>query len=228
MLTWCVTGLLCLSLGSVSALGQGAPALDTFNSPDGNFQFVYPENYQLLVGERMLKATQGRNVGIPVCDFSTAIACVIYPVETAAVEAEGDGRFEAAGFSVRAVAEVMSESDCLNYADLVARVPGEPSPLLAKDARSGAPPFLVTSIAINGRVFRHVFVRKTIVGHLQAVDSYRTFQAQKCYEVPIEVSMADEPALQKAAQSSSLGDPRADSARESLRLILSSVVFEEQ
>jgi len=221
-------GLLCLSLSVITALGQGPVTLETFNGPDGTFQFVYPQTYQLLVGERMLKATQGRHVGIPVCDFMTALACVIYPVETISVENANDGRFEGAGFSVHAVAEVTSESDCLNYADLVARVHGEPFPLLAKEARSGAPPFPISSIAINERIFRHAFIRKTIPGHVQAVDSYRTVHQQKCYEVLIEVSMADESTLMKTAQSTSLGDPSADSARESLRLILSSMAFQEQ
>ena len=50
-----------VSLSCLSTLAQGPPALDTFNSPDGTFQFVYPETYELLVGERILKATQGRH-----------------------------------------------------------------------------------------------------------------------------------------------------------------------
>jgi len=203
-------GFLLLSLGSLAALGQEPPALEIFTSPDGNFQFIYPETYQLLVGERILKATQGRRAGIPVCDFSTAEACVIYPVEVRGVEAPNT-RFEGAGFSVHAVAGVAEELGCLTYADQIAQSPGDRLP--------------VTSIAINDRVFRHATIRKTIAGHSQAADFYRTFLQQKCYELQIEVSLTDEPGVRKAVQSTSLGDPVADSARESLRLILSSVVF---
>jgi len=217
MLKWFAIGLLLLSLGSPGVGGQEAPALDIFTSPDGNFQFIYPQSYELLVGERMLKATQGRHVGIPVCDFSTAVACVIYPVEGRGDEAVNT-RFEAAGFSVRAVAGVKEESGCLTYADLAhadqtAQAPGDRVP--------------VTSIVINDRVFRHATIRKTIAGHSQAGDFYRTFLQQKCYELQIEVSLSDEPGVRKAVQSTSLGDPMADSAREAMRLILSSVVFEQ-
>src|ERR1700733_1763896 len=86
-----VVGVLWLIFGTLCAIGQGAPPLDTFTSPDGTFHFVYPQTYELLVGERILKATQGRHQAISVCDFLTAIACVIYPVET-----EEETRFEAA------------------------------------------------------------------------------------------------------------------------------------
>jgi len=51
------------------------------------------------VGERILKATQGRQSARPVCDFSTAAACVIYPVES-----ERETKLEAARFSVDALA----------------------------------------------------------------------------------------------------------------------------
>ena len=199
--------VLWLTFGSLSAWAQGAPALDTFTSPDGAFQFVYPETYQLLVGESMLKATQSRQPGVSVCNFSTALACVIYPIEV-----QEDTRFEAAGFSVEAVPGVSIESDCLTYTDQVARSRGEQ--------------FQITSIAINEQVFRHASARKKMLGHVQAVDLYRTFIRQTCYELQINVSVTDDSKVQRAAQSGLLGDPRANTAREALRLILSSIVFQ--
>ena len=68
----------------------------------------------------MLRATQSRQPGVSVCDFSTALACVIYPIE-----AEEDTRFEAAGFSVEAVPGVTVESDCLTYTDQLRREEGD-------------------------------------------------------------------------------------------------------
>lgn len=189
----------------LSARAQEPPTLEIFKSPDGGFQFVYPETYELLTGERILKATQGRHVVLPVCDFSKAMACVIYPVET-----ERETRLEAAGFSVDAVAGVANEADCLAFSDPSGRSLGtEPQ----------------TSVSINARLFRHTSVMKRLPGHIQAADFYRVFTRQKCYQLQIAVSVADAPVPQKVAQSSSLADAAVNTARESLRLILSSVVF---
>jgi hypothetical protein len=195
-------GVVLLSFARLSAVGQ-APPLDTFISPDGLFQFVYPQSYELLVGERILKATQGRHQSMPVCNFSTALACVIYPIEI-----QDEIRFEAAGFSVNTVPGITGESDCLSFAD-------QPSKTQAQ----------LGSISINEHVFRHSSSRKKIPGHLQAADLYRTYSHQKCYELQIEVSLSDDSAIPRASQANSLGDAKADSARESLRLILSSFAF---
>jgi hypothetical protein len=194
-----------LSISGGIAAGQ-APALETFTSSDGTFRFVYPQTYDLVMGERMLKATQGRHVGIPVCDFATALACVIYPFET-----RDETSFEAAGFSVRTVSGVTEESDCLTYAD-------QSGPL--------GQHFELTSMVINERRFRHALIRKTISGHWQEADLYRTFDRKNCYELQIEVSVLDEPDAPKTPKLRSLGAVKADDARESLKLILSSVVFE--
>lgn len=211
MRKWSFVGALCFAYASIAALAQGALPLDTFTSPDGAFRFVYPQNYDLLVGERILTGTQGRHPGIPVCDFATAMACVIYPIAN-----EENTRFEAAGFSVHAVPQVTVESECLGYSD--------------QSANAQTPPAQPASISINDRTFRHLSSRKRVPGHVQATDLYRTFQQQKCYELHIEVSLAEESSVQRASlpnpPANSLGDPKADSARESLRLILSTVVFE--
>ena len=204
-----LTATLIVALSCLGTVAQGPPALETFNSPDGTFQFVYPETYELLVGERILKATQGRNNALPVCDFSTALACVIYPIES-----EQETRLEAAGFSVDTVPSVSNEADCLAFADELARSRGTQLSL--------------TSVSIHSRLFRHASAAKKLPGHLQIADFYRIFAQQKCYELQIEVSIADDPALQKASTSSTHGDARANSARDSLKLILSSVVFEKE
>ncbi len=195
-----------VALASLRAVAQGPPALDIFNSADGIFQFVYPETYELLVGESILKATQGRRTVLPVCDFSTALACVIYPVEN-----ERESRLEAAGFSVDIVPGVIHEAECLDFTDQLAHSRGTPSPS--------------TSVLINSRRFRHVSTTKKLQGHTQSADFYRIFTLQKCYELQIQVSISDEPNPQKTIHPLSFEDPTAYSARESLKLILSSVVF---
>lgn len=202
------TSLILVAL-CLATLAQSPPSLETFRSPDGVFQFVYPETYELLVGDRILKATQGRQSALPVCDFSTAVACVIYPIES-----ERETRLEAAGFSVDTVASAANEPECLAYTDQV--------------AHSKALDLSQTSISIRSRTFRHASATRKILGHVQVADFYRTFTRQKCYELQIEVSVSDDPAHQKAAVSNSLGDTTANTARESLKLILSSVVFEKE
>ena len=193
----------------LSALAQGPPSLETFTSPDGDFQFVYPESYELLVGERLLKATQGRQSALPVCDFSTAVACVIYPIESAR-----ESKLEAAGFSVDTVASATNEPDCLAYKD--------------EGARARTLDLSQTSISIRSRRFRHASTTKKVPGHFQSADFYRTFAKQKCYELQIEVSVSDDPTRTKRSAPNSVGDARANTARESLKLILSSVVFEKE
>jgi len=197
--------VLALFLEALCALGQSVPALDTFTSPDGTFQFVYPQTYELLIGERLLKTTQGAGAALPVCDFSTALACVMYPPEV-----RENTRFEGAGFSVDAVPVVKTESECLMYSDQSGRAPDTNLQL--------------TSITINDHVFRHVSTKKKLPGHMQAADYYRTFVQQKCYELRIHVSVSDDSPAPKSL-SESLGDAKADRAREALRLILSSFVF---
>lgn len=199
-------GVFLLGFGQLSTTAQ-APALEIFTSPDGAFRFVYPQNYQLVVGESILRATQGRRQSLPVCNFATALACVIYPIETG-----DETRFEAGGFSVDTIAGVSGESECLSYSD---------------QATPKGEPLQLSSISIHDRVFRHAFIRKKIPGHSQAADLYRTFLQQKCYELHVMVSLADGVALHRVVRTGSLGDATADSARKSLELILSSFAFND-
>jgi len=138
-----------LSFGQLSTIAQ-APALEIFTSPDGAFRFAYPQNYQLAVGDSILRATQGRHLSLPVCNFATALACVIYPLETRDETRFEQIRFEAGAFSVDTLPNVNDESQCLNYSDQPKPADGEPLQL--------------TSISINDRVFRHVSIRKKTPG----------------------------------------------------------------
>lgn len=198
---------LSLTLSWLSSTAQAPPALDKFTSPDGAFEFAYPESYALLVGESILRATQGHNSTLPVCDFVTAVACVIYPVEGLA-----ESRLEAAGFSVDKLT-TGTETDCLTYTDPIGRSRGT-------DTQS--------PVTLHSRMFRHATATKRLPGHVQTAEFYRTFNQQKCYELQIAVSLADDSTNHKLARPGSLGDPRADNARESLRLILSSTIFQKE
>lgn len=192
-----------LLLGSSGVAAQETPALDTFTSPDGAFQFHYPQNYELLVGDRMLRATQGKNLETPVCDFSTALVCVIYPVERAGARLDG------AGFSVDAVPGMTSEADCLAYAD-----------------RSGQKQVQSSATGINGREFRYASTSKKDDGHVQSAELYRAFQNDRCYELHIVVSTTDDSSSVRPSQRS-LEQAIAETARDSLRLILSSFAFRQ-
>jgi hypothetical protein len=197
-------GFLLLSL--VCARAQGAPTLETYSSPDGNFRFAYPDNYDLLVGERIAKATQSRRMGIPVCDFSTALACVIYPLERFE-----NTNFEAAGFSVNGIPNVTSQSECLEYAD--------------KTAPPATKQLLISSLSINGRIFREVSTVGTIPGHSQSAHLYRSFEKDRCYELRIAISLSQVSPAPPVPGRKPFENSAADNVRGSLNLILSSFRF---
>jgi len=195
--------LLVILLLSSCAMGQRPAVLDSFTNPDGAFQFVYPDHYELLTGERILRATQGRGAGIPVCDFSTALVCVIYPVEQ-----QASLNFEGAGFSVHEAPGITTESDCLAYAGRLSRPGGEQPP--------------PTSITINGSAFRYVFVKRATAGHSQSSELYISFQKEHCYELRIAISLSDE---SRRSSSKAVELAEAESARRALKLVLSTFVF---
>lgn len=206
--SFCTALLLFLAFSPLYGLAQEPPALETFTSPDGAFHFVYPHNYELLEGNRLLRATQSWHHEIPVCDFARAFACVIYSAEN-----PEDTRFEAAALSVRTVSAITLESDCMDYTDQAEMAHVEKIPLL--------------SVSINDHVFRQASFTKTVTGHFQSADLYRIFHKEKCYELQIGVTTLQGPSVQNASKSNTLGSAEADAARESLRLILSSVVFDQ-
>jgi hypothetical protein len=196
---------LCLLI-SLDVLAQRPTTLDAFTSPDSAFQFLYPDNYELLVGENILKATQGRHLGFVVCDFSRALVCVVYPIERLE-----DDKFEGAGFSAEVLPAATIESDCLAYANRFSRPEDEHSQ--------------PAQVRINGRMFHHVSVSRRMTGHAQSSDLYRTFHKDRCYELRIDVSFSEQSTTPPRVPSKLPEAAAADSARESLKLILSSVVF---
>ncbi len=195
--------LTCISLAG-SAFAQ-APALDTFTSPDGTFHFAYPQNYELLVGDRILHATQSRHAGVSICDFGRSLACVMYPID-------GPEKtwFEWAGFAVNAVPGTSSESECLQFAET------EASSEQTHPAR----------VTINSQSFLYVSNRIRKPGQLQVTDSYRAFSQGRCYELKIAVAVTEGLSAHSSNGSPDLADASAERARESLRLILSSFILE--
>jgi len=196
--------LLFLLLGSLYAVGQNPPTLDLYTSATYHFSFAYPASYDLLEGEGILKRTQGKHVGIPICDLLTAIACVIYPGDNLQ-----DPSFEAAAFSVNDISKAATEQDCSGFADQLPRPGGEP--------------LATKPVGLNGQLFRYASTTTTLAGHVQFADRYRSFHKDRCYELRIAISFSDvAPALSPSKKV--LDNEDAKKARRSLELILSSFV----
>jgi hypothetical protein len=194
--------LLFLLLGSLYAAGQNPPSLDLYTSTTYHFSFVYPYTYDLLEGEGILKRTQGKHVGIPVCDLLTAVACVIYPADNLQ-----DPSFEAAAFSVNNISRGVTEQDCLGFADQLPRPGGEQ---LATEP-----------VRLNGQLFRYASTTTTVAGHSQFAQRYRSFHKDRCYELRVAISLSDvAPALSPSKRA--LDNEDAKRACRSLELILSS------
>lgn len=196
--------LLFMLLGSLYAAGQNPPSLNLYASATYHFSFVYPDTYDLLEGEGILKRTQGKHVGIPVCDLLTALACVIYPADNLQ-----DPSFEAAAFSVNDISKGATEQDCLGFADQLPRPGGEQ---LATEP-----------VRLNGQLFRYASTTTTLAGHAQFAQRYRSFHNGRCYELRIAISFSDvAPALSPSEKV--LDHEDAKKTHRSLKLILSSVV----
>jgi len=196
--------LLLLLLGSLCSFGQSPPDLDFYVSKDNSFSFAYPDTYDLLEGEGILKRTQGAHVGISVCDFLTAYACIVYPNDNLE-----HSTFEAAAFSVNGIV-VTSEHSCLEFADQLPRAHGEH--------------LAIESIHLNGQLFRHTSTKTTATGHSQSTQRYRSFHKGQCYELRIAVSLSDV-ALSPSASKEVSVNKDAEKALRSLERVLSSFVF---
>jgi hypothetical protein len=164
-------GLLLLLCGSIGALAQDMPAIESYMSDDGAFGFAYPDTYGLLVGDGIYKRTQGKHVGVSVCDSRTALACVLYPMERFQ-----DTNFEAAAFSINRIPSVANEGDCLGYADRA-------DPQSAQSVSA-------STVNIMGRDYRHVTTATKIQGHSQSAQRYRTFLKDACYELRVAISLS--------------------------------------
>ena len=196
--------LLFLLLGSLYAAGQNPPSLDLYTSATNHFSFVYPDKYDLLEGEGILKRTQGKHMGIPDCDLLTAVACVIYPADNLQ-----DSGFEAAVFSVNDISKGLTEQDCLGFADQLPRAGGEQ--------------LAIQMVRLNGQLFQYASTTATLAGHSQFTQRYRSFHEDRCYELRIAISVSDL-ALAQSPSKTVLDNEDAKKAHQSLELILSSFV----
>ncbi len=194
-------------LGCVHAIGQNPPSLDLYTSSDNSFSFAYPDTYDLMAGDSILRRTQGKHAGIPVCDSLAAVACVIYPFDNFE-----HSRFEAAAFSVNRVSIPPAEQQCMGFADQLPPNVGEH--------------LSVESVRINGQPFRYAATTKAITGHSQSAQRYRSFHKGRCYELRIAISVSDL-AQGTSSQQKALDEELTDKIRRSLQLILSSFVFAE-
>jgi len=194
-----------LLLTSLPTLEQNPPPLYIYTSPDSSFQFVYPDNYELWSGARIPNTIQGERMGIPVCNSSTAMACVVYPSDRFE-----NTSFEAAAFSANRIVTVSAESDCLGYTDQL------------------APPraHLTTSpTTINGRAFSYVSDTAMVTGHSQSAHLYRTFRDDRCYELRIAISISGVLPASPTPQGQAFTNADAEHVRAPLRRILNSFRF---
>jgi len=195
-----LSALLFLLLSSWYCFGQNPPSLDLYTSGDNSFSFAYPDTYDLLAGDGILKRTQGKRSGIPLCDLLTAFACVLYPSDSL----EGS-RIEAAAFSVNSIVAGASEHDCVGYADQLPRPHGE-------------------SVLLNGQLFRYAVTTTALAGHSQSVQRYRSFHKGQCYELRVAITLAD--AVPSPSPAKNVIDSKdAGRALHSLERVLSSFVF---
>jgi len=200
-----LSALLFLLLGSWYGFGQNPPSLDLYTSGDNSFSFAYPDTYDLLEGEGLLKRTQGKHAGIPVCDMLTAFACIVYPSDNF----EGS-RIEAAAFSVNSIFEGTSEHNCVGFADQLPRPHGEH--------------LAIEPVLLNGQLFRHASTTTTLAGHSQSAQRYRSFHKGRCYELRIAISLAD--VVPSPSPAKNVPESKdAERVLHSLERVLSSFVF---
>jgi hypothetical protein len=88
----------------VPAAEPAAPAKRTYRDEARGFTLAYPEEFRLLID----KEEMGTSGYIPVCDPSTAVACLLLPRETYA-----GTNFEGAGFAVNVLPDKKTEAECL-------------------------------------------------------------------------------------------------------------------
>ena len=199
-----LSALLFLLLGSLYSFGQTPPSLDLYASGDNSFAFAYPDTYDLLEGDGILKRTQGKHAGIPGCDFLTAFACVVFPSDNLE-----NSRFEAAAFSVNGIPET-TERSCVGFADQLPRPHGEH--------------LAIESVFLNGQLFRYASTTTTTPGHFQSARRYRSFHRGRCYELRIAISLSDVAPSPSPAKNVP-EDKDAERALHSLERVLSSFVF---
>lgn len=178
------TGALC---AVVTALLMASPVLaqesqrQTFTSPDGAYQFKYPEEPLIrceldeTAHEESYKTRSFRpwkpeicSTYIPICDdtsISDTVACLVNP--SVMYDAESGSRL--AAFFVAVVPEATSEKACL-----------------AGSKNWAAPRKKAQSATINGIHFRLFHIADNAAGHGMVGEIYRVFHHAKCYELGIQ------------------------------------------
>jgi hypothetical protein len=153
----------------ILAFGQTAQKTSTFTNSDGAFRFVYPTDFQVCTRGKIDPCNQSF---IPVCK-PDALVCVVYPVEEFK-----DTSFGAASFQVR---EIFTEQEMMT-----ADVCVTPYPRKDGDTVSRWPEFLISAehpVEMIGSVeFVHGVNGEGATGHWSAIDLYRAFHRQRCFE----------------------------------------------
>jgi hypothetical protein len=149
----------------------------TFTAPDGAFRFSYPSDFQVCTQGRIQPCIQSF---IPVCE-QDALVCLVYPAEELK-----DTSFSAASFQVREIFD--------NAEQMTADICATPKP---RDHGSVTqyPEFLISAEhpveMIGGRQFLHAVKDGVATGHSIAIDLYRTFHRQRCFELSVSTTGTD-------------------------------------
>ena len=204
--------LLLMTCATTSWAQSRQDSLKTFTSPDGAFAFRYSR--QLIHCQHK---EQGPGDGYwipaencvayhPVCDGvvgqdNTAIACFAYPrnrfTDTSA--------FEAATFSVEIVNRLVTEKDCLS---------GPADQMFLR-----RPPVEIHGVSFVVFKFGEAGMNQSVGGEL-----YRTFHREKCYQMGINVAMANAQTFDPPARDLTKADRREvnrqlERARDSFRFL---------
>jgi hypothetical protein len=168
-----------MSCTAASWAQSRAPTLKTFTALDGAFTLSYSS--ELIVCQRK---TQESGEGSywappescaayhPVCDGevaedSTPIACFAYPRN----QVTDTGAFEAATFSVESIDRIVTAKACLaGPADQISR----------------RPPVKINGVSFSTFEFGDAGMNQSVGGNV-----YRTFHRGKCYQLGINVAMAN-------------------------------------
>jgi len=150
----------------------------TFTAADGSFQFSHPNDFQVCTQGKIEPCIQSY---IPVCE-QDALVCVIYPAKQSE-----DTSFGGASFQVR---EIVSKREAMT-----ADVCVTPYPRKDPGGISDWPEFLVSAEhpqeMIGGILFLHGVNGGVATSHSIAVDLYRSFHKQRCFELSVSQTQTD-------------------------------------
>jgi hypothetical protein len=150
----------------------------SFTSQDGVFRFAYPDSLVLCKRDPTQSdwwtPDQSCEASIPVCsavsgESGTTVACVAYPPSNIRTGAN----FQAGAFSVNRLKKASTARECLSVAE--------------------PPPHVRTphTETINGLKFSVTEIDGVAAGCVLAGHVYRTFHAQRCYELGIRIVLSN-------------------------------------